>query len=345
MDCIKRATCRLAGALTMTLAALGCSRDARTEVVIYAAVDRGQAEPILARFEEQHGARVRALYDAESAKTTGLVTRLQAESAQPRCDVFWNNELAQTLLLANRGMLQSYDSPAAAGIPSTHKDDDHRWTALAQRARVIVYNTRLVPSGEVPRSIFDLTKPKWRGKVAVANPQFGTTRTHVAALFAALGPQRAQDWLQGLMDNEVRIVDGNAMVKGLVARAHPDASPVLVGLTDTDDVLAGQAEGEPVDMVFPDQDSLGTLVIPCSVCLVRGGPHADIGRKLIDFLLSPQTEALLTGSKSGYFPVREGASKTSTFPVDGVHGMDVTFQDIFKQLEPSSRWAQENFHP
>ena len=130
---------------------------------------------------------------------------------------------------------------------------------------------------ELPRSLFDLTKPKWRGKVAIANPQFGTTRTHVAALFAVLGPERAQQFLQDLLTNEVRIVDGNAMVKNLVACARPDSSPIYLGLTDTDDVLAGKAAGEPVDLIYPDQDpaSFGTLLTPCSIALIRGAPHLE----------------------------------------------------------------------
>lgn len=260
-------------ALALVVVALsGCSRPAGPEVVVYVAVDRGDSEPILKRFKSQTGVHVRAVYDAEAQKTTGLVTRLLAESDRPKCDVFWNNELVQTLLLADRRVLAPYQSSAAAGIPSELKDSDGHYTGIAARARVIVYNTEHVSPEEAPRSIFELTQPKWRGKVAVANPQFGTTRTHVAALFAVLGPERTKQFLQDLLDNEVRITDGNAMVKNLVARADPDASPVYVGLTDTDDVLSGRADGEPVEMVYPDQDSIGTLVIPSTVCLIRGAP-------------------------------------------------------------------------
>ena len=52
------------------------------EVVAYVSVDRKDAEPILMQFERESGIRVRAIYDAEAAKTTGLVTRLIAESSR-----------------------------------------------------------------------------------------------------------------------------------------------------------------------------------------------------------------------------------------------------------------------
>lgn len=335
-------TLLLSGAMAFTG---GCSGESKPEVVIYVAVDRRQAEPILARFEAQSGVRVRALYDAEAAKTTGLVSRLLAEAERPRCDVFWNNELVQTLLLADRGTLDEYHSPAAEDIPAEFKDPHGQWTGVATRARVIVYNTRYVTAAEAPRRLEDLALPQWRGKLAVANPQFGTTRTHLAALYAALGPQPAQAWLQSLLDNEVRIVDGNAMVKNLVARAHPQASPVFVGLTDTDDVLAGQADGEPVALIYPDQDALGTLVIPSTVCLVRGAPHAAEARRLVDFLIGVEAGQMLCVAGSGYRPVRPSAQETGVGEPTTIKGFEFTPAQLFEHLEPSSRWAQEHFHP
>jgi iron(III) transport system substrate-binding protein len=330
--------------LAVALAALGgCGGDA-PEVIVYVAVDRFQAEPLLRDFEAESGVRVRAVYDAEAAKTTGLVTRLLAESGRPRCDVFWNNEIAQTLLLADRGLLAAYDSPAAAGIPLDRKDPQGRWTAVALRARVIVYNTDVLQPREAPQSIYDLARPEWHSRVAVANPQFGTTRTHVAALFAALGPERAQGLLNDLLANEVQIVDGNAMVRDLVARARPGTDDVCVGLTDTDDVKSGQADGRPIDMVFPDQDALGTLLVPSTVALVHDAPHPEAARRLIDFLVARETGERLAAGDSGYLAVRP--------PREGKAGgaiparvMAVSHDALLEQLDPSSRWTAEHFRP
>ncbi len=323
------------------LAIGGCHSASRPEVVVYVAVDRKDAEPILQTFEQQAGIRVRAVYDAEAAKTTGLVTRLAAEANRPRCDVFWNNEIAQTLLLADRGLLTPYHSAAAADLPAELQDPQSRWTAVATRARVLVYNTQHVRADEAPRRLADLADPKWRGKLAVANPQFGTMRTHVAALYAVWGAERAQAYLRQLLANQVRIVDGNAMVKNLVAQARPGASPVYVGLTDTDDVLSGQAEGQPIELIYPDQDGDGTLVIPSTVSLVRQAPHSAAGRQLIDYLLSPDTESRLTAPGSGYRPVRRTTSGVEV----PVRSLNASFQEMSQQLAPSSQWTAEHFRP
>jgi len=211
---------------------------------------------------------------------------------------------------------------------------------------VIVYNTRHVAADEVPRSIFELAEPKWKGKVAVANPQYGTTRTHVAALFAALGRQRACEFLRRLLENEVRIVDGNAMVKNLVARAHPDASPIYLGLTDTDDVLSGQADGEPVSMVYPDQDTFGTLVVPSTVCLIRGASHPAAARRLIEYLAGADVERRLASGRAGFIPLR--AATPAGRAIDQLgrpRAMKLTSRELLEQLEPSSQWTREHFHP
>jgi iron(III) transport system substrate-binding protein len=196
-----------------------------------------------------------------------------------------------------------------------------------------------VKQDEAPRSLWDLAQPQWKGKVAMANPQFGTTRTHVAAMFALLGPEKAQELLLSLLANEVRIADGNAMVKNLVARADPNASPVYVGLTDTDDVLAGQAEGEPVELIYPDQETIGTLVIPATVCLVRGAVHRAAAEQLIEYLASPQAAQLLAVEGSGYHDVRQPPGK------DSPRAFELSPRALLDQLEPSSRWTQEHFHP
>ncbi len=112
--------------------ASGCAH-ATNEVIVYVAIDRGRAEPILKDFERSTGIKVRAVYDAEAAKTTGLVARLMSEAEHPRCDVFWNNELAQSCLLADAGLFSPYAPAAARDIPDHLKPPSQLWTPVATR--------------------------------------------------------------------------------------------------------------------------------------------------------------------------------------------------------------------
>ena len=113
----------------------------KQEVVIYTSVDQIFSEPILDKFEEETGIAVKAVYDVEAAKTTGLVNRLIAEKDNPLCDVWWNGEIAQTILLKEEGLLTPYFSPEAKGIPDAYIDPEEYWTGFGGRARVCLVNT------------------------------------------------------------------------------------------------------------------------------------------------------------------------------------------------------------
>src|SRR4030043_1766057 len=68
-------------------------------VVIYTSVDQVYSEPILKEFEKKTGIRVKAKYDVEAVKTVGLINAIIAERGSPRCDVLWNNEIINTIIL------------------------------------------------------------------------------------------------------------------------------------------------------------------------------------------------------------------------------------------------------
>jgi iron(III) transport system substrate-binding protein len=88
------------------------------EVVVYTSLDQLFSEPILREFQAQTGVEVKAVYDVEASKTTGLVNRLIAEKDRPRADVFWNSEVGRTLVLKDKGVLERYRSPSAEDIPA-----------------------------------------------------------------------------------------------------------------------------------------------------------------------------------------------------------------------------------
>ncbi len=311
------ALAHLAAAGAAALALAGCPRGAPGgpgpgRVVVSCALDRLFAEPVLRDFTARTGIEVDARWDAEATKTTGLVEALRAERDRPRCDVFWNNELGQTVVLAREGLLEPWDSPAAADLPAWARDPERRWTGFAARGRVLIVNAELVPEAEQPRSVDDLLDPRWRGRCAIAKPLFGTTATHAAAWLAQRGPEGLSAFLRGLVANEVVVCAGNATVKDKVA-----AGELAWGLTDTDDVHLAMLAGKPVRCVFPDQgDGPGSFLIPNSIALVRGGPNPAAGRALIDFVLAREVEAALAASRSAQIPLRPGVPRPAWIPAD-----------------------------
>ncbi len=325
--------------LILILLSLLVSLSSAEEVVVYTSVDQIFSEPILMAFQEKSGIRVKALYDVEAAKTVGLVNRLLAEKGRPKADVFWNSEVSRTIYLAKTGILAPYKSIHWEQFPKAFKDKDYLWTGFGARARVLIYNTKLLKEEDIPKSIFELTGPKWRGRITMAYPLFGTTATHIAALYSSLGREKSESFLKGLVDNKVVVVDGNSVTRDLVVEGT-----VPIGFTDTDDANVAITKGRAVNIIYPDQDGLGTLIIPNTVALVKNGPHPQNGMKLVDYLLSEEVESTLAYSTSAQMPLRENVKRPSSIPdISLIKAMQIDYDDVTKNIEPAGRFCHELF--
>lgn len=320
-------------AVAMGLA--GCEKDPRPEVVVYTSVDQVFSEPVFRAFELASGVRVRAVHDTEETKSTGVLNRLIAEADNPQADVFWSGDPVRPFLLVDRGLVEPYASPAAAAIPAQFKADDATWTGFAARARVLLVNRQRLAERRAPTSVADLVDPQWRGEAAIANPMFGTTTIHVAAWFSRWGEGKAKTFLTALKDNEIRIASSNGEVKRLVA-----AGEVVFGLTDTDDAFNAVDSGAPVDIVYPDQDGDGTLIMPTVTVLLRGGPNPEQARLLIDYLLSAEVEGLLAQS-AAHMPLRADAPHPEHVRIASeLRALPVDYRDVAVEVEQIQPWLR-----
>jgi iron(III) transport system substrate-binding protein len=330
-------------ALSFLFAFTGCMSKSGNDrvVVVYTSVDQVYSEPVFKEFEKKSGIKVLPVYDVEAAKTIGLVNRLIAERDHPRADVFWNGEFVQTLFLKEKGALAPYHSPSARDIPSHYYDPEGYWTCSFARARVLLVNTALVSSANYPKSIFDLISSKLPAeKIGIASPIFGTSATHVAALYALLGRNDGKNFFETLYRRKVRVVEGNSVVRDLVVRGE-----LLFGITDTDDACGAKKKGAPVGLIFPDQvgKAFGTLVIPGTVALISNAPHPTEAGKLIDFLLSREVERKLVASGWSQLPLRPDAAVGACFDSAKVKAMEVNLTDVYKMLGPAKRDMTEIF--
>lgn len=296
--------------LVLLLALPGCAGcSGAKRVVLYCAQDKEFAEQALNDFTKQTGLPVFPKFDTEADKSVSLYVELINEKDRPRCDVFWNNEILSTIRLQRKGLLEPYASPSAEPYPDSVKAKDHTWHAFAARARILIVNTDLVPESDRPRSLFDLVRKRWKQPTAMSKPQFGTSATQAACLFEVLGTDAAKTFYLDLRRNNVNIVPGNKQVAEGVGRGQ-----FAVGITDTDDAMEEVKAGHPVAMIFPDRDGdkdwprMGTLFIPNTVAIIKGGPNPIGARKLIDFLLSPEVEKALAEAESHQIPLNPQVS-------------------------------------
>ena len=265
-------------------------RSGPPRLTVYCAHDAIYAESILRDFTRQTGIPVATRYDTEATKSLGLTELLVREKDAPRCDVFWNNELLGTLDLQEKGILAPYRGSGWQRIPAAFKDADGHWAGFAARLRVQISNTQkpALADGATP----DLTR------FAIAKPLYGTTLTHYSVLWQRWGREKIIAWHRDWRARGVSELNGNAAVKDAVADGVCDA-----GYTDTDDFFEAKDDGKPVAMRPVRLDDGATICIPNTVAIIRGSRRETDARRLVDFLLSADTELALARSKSRQIPL------------------------------------------
>lgn len=287
---------------------IGCLPSRENVVVVYTSQDQIYAQQILADFTRETGIRVLPLFDSESAKTTGLMNRIIAERLRPQCDVFWSNEEMMMRKLGRRGLL-----------------DDGPIVSFGYRSRRLVVNTNFVGPDSLPIDLKQLTDPKWKGRIAVAYPLFGTTAAHFMALRAAWGKDAWEQWCRDLVKNKVLIVDGNSAVVRLVGMGE-----AWLGLTDFDDATVGLRKQLPIKMLPLTQEFSG---IANSVALIRGGPNPKNARRFQEYLQQRQTQERLValGALEGIAPPEKAAF------------LKTDWERVLDDFETTYAWLSETF--
>ncbi len=270
----------------------GCGEAGRV-VVVYTSQDQVYAEPMLREFTRQTGIKALPVFDSESVKTAGLAQRLLAERGNPRADIFWSNEEMISRRLAELGAL-----------------DTNAWQKAGYRTRRLIVNTNFVPLAEAPRTLAELAAPKWAGKVALAYPVYGTTAAHMVAMRQECGDAKWQEWCRKLAANRPMVVDGNSLVVRLVGSGE-----AWIGLTDSDDVAAGERNGMPIACVPAGRE---LLTISSSVGIVRGAPNRAEAEAFYKFAQAQETLAALVAANAleGISPAADSFEMKETGAVE-----------------------------
>jgi iron(III) transport system substrate-binding protein len=298
-------------------------------VVVYVSEDQVFSEPVLKDFEKDTGIQVRAVYDTEETKSTGVMNRLTAEKDNPQADVYWANEPIRAEVLKQQGISTPYKSANADGIADHFKDPQAYWTGFSARARVFVINKKL--GNKRPGSFADYASPGFRRQGVIANPLFGTTTAYMAAVFTVLGDDKAKQLLDRIKSNDVKISTSNGESADLVSSGEFGFS-----LVDSDDAFSRIKQGRPIEIVYPDQSvaGWGCMIIPNAVVLIKEGPNPENAKRLIDYLLSNETERKLAFSDAAQIPLHRGVDTPELVPrIEKLKAMQVNYGEVARKMQ------------
>ena len=297
----------------------GCGGDAEgPTVTLYCGVDQDQSHAIADLFTEEIGIRVDYHGETEAMRSIGLPQRLRMERDRPRADVYWSNEIMHMVSLCRSGLMAPLPAGVGEGFPERWRDPGGHYVAFGARARVLLVNTELLPDPQDhPTSVADLLDPKYAAMgfvTCMAEPLTGTTYTHAVALLTEDEPAARAFFEQVAAAREagtMKVVSSNGRVMSAVADS---SEKVCFGLTDTDDsFIAVTEKNKNLKVIYPDgaKGQAGTVLLPNTVALVKGGPHPKEAAQLLKWLADAENEARLAASRSAQIPLRAGVEVPS----------------------------------
>jgi len=245
---------------------------AESSVVVYTPLKAGPVRQLLQQFTADTGVK----FSMVTANTGTLLNRVKAESAHPNGDVLLS--LGGANLQTASSLIEAYTPPNAKKIRPEF--DVHAvWTPFSAATVVVAINTKEVPKADRPDSWKALTDPKWKGKIASTQADLSGNAFQALATVLLTQPTEEQGWAlyKGLLKNYEF-----ANSAGAVARLVNDGE-YPIGILLEDNALDYVRAGGPVVIMYPKE---GTSVIPDGMAIIKGAPHQEAARKLINWVLS-----------------------------------------------------------
>lgn len=313
------AGCGATAAAAPTPAAAPADAGATGSLVIYSGRTEALLTPIITAFNAQHP-EIRV--ELKSGKNNELAAALLEEKVNPQADIFISTDMLTHINLAKEGVLNAASIAGTDAIPAELKAADGTWTSITSRARVIMYNTTLVSAAEAPTSIFDLTDPKWKGKIAATNTTSGAMQAHVASLRQLIGVEQTQAWLDGLVANDVTFFGGHTDIRKAVG-----AGEFAIGFVNHYyyELQKREATDNQVGVVYPDQgaDGIGVLLNTTAIGQIAGSKNPENAKLFAEFLFTPEAQSLFAELNYEYpviagVPTADGVTGPSAFRVKTV---------------------------
>jgi 2-aminoethylphosphonate transport system substrate-binding protein len=259
------------------------------------------------------------------AGSGGVVERVAKESTNPQADVLVTLPPFIMKAVAD-GLIQAYTPAGADQISADLKDKGGMYVALSNNYMNFIYNSAVVK--EPPKSFADLLDPKFKGKIQYSTPgQAGDGTAVMIEVFHAFGSKdKGFEFLKALQANNVGPSASTGKLTALVNKGE-----LYVANGDLQ-MNVDQMRSNPNIKVFwpagPD-GKRSTFALPYYMGLVKGAPHADAGKKLIDFLLAKEAQSTLSSMAFG-LPVRADVKPT-----------DTNFTTVHTMMDGLNVWAPD----
>lgn len=287
----------LTGLIASLFISTGCEAlsDSKT-LVVYSGRNKKLVSPIIEKAEEDLNLDIEVRY----GKTSELAIALLEEGENSKADVFFGQDAGALGSLEQKQRTQAIPAELLEEVDSRFRSPTGNWIGVSGRARVVDYNTELVKESELPKDVWELTEPKWRGKVAWA-PTNGSFQSFVTAMRVKEGDERTLEWLKAMKANDVQKYGNNVAIVKALGRGE-----VHVGLVNHYYLprFTKDDPNFPVAHHFTNGDA-GAMVNVAGLAILKSTDQEEDAQKFVQYMVSPEAQKYFA-NRTNEYPLANG---------------------------------------
>ena len=297
----------------------------------------GRAEPLVGdlfeQFERDTGVDVEVRY-GDSAE---LAATIEEEGDNSPADVFFSQDAGALGAVGERGLLEPLPEGLVNRVEARFRDERRRWVGVSGRARVLAYSTERLKPAELPKSVFELTEPRWKGKLAIAPPN-ASFQAFVSAMRIDVGDERTRKWLEGIDANDPQIYENN--IQSVEAIADGDVDVALVNHYYLYEIRRERGD-VPVENHFLRTGDPGALVNAAGIGVLKGNDSPNEARRFAEYLLSKRGQTYFAEQTAEY-PLAAGVKPGEQLrPLKQVHGPFISLGQLGEKLPSTLEMIEE----
>ncbi len=271
-------------------------------LTLYSAQHEQLVDRLIKMFTQETGIRVRV----RSGEAPEIASQIAQEGARSPADVYFTENSPELTLLDEKGLLAPVDAATLAAVPPKYSAADGNWVGVLARESVLAFNPALIDEAKLPRSLLDLAKPEWRGKIAIA-PSDADFLPLVDAVAALHGEPAALAWLKGLRRNAqifdddegvVAAVDRGAVATGVINNYYWARLRTEQGAARTKSRIHHFANGD-----------VGGLINVSGAAVLKSSKHKAAAQRFLAFLVSKPAQTWIgQGDIDFEYPLARGVA-------------------------------------
>jgi iron(III) transport system substrate-binding protein len=294
-------------AVAVAVGLVACSSSGSDELLIYNAQHESLTKEWIDAFTKETGIKVTYRQGGD----TELGNQLVAEGDASPADVFLTENSPAMAAVERAGLFADVDQQTLDQVPAQFRPSSAKWTGVAARSTVFVYNKAKLPADKLPHSIMDLQQPQWKGRWG-APPAKADFQAIVAAMLELTGEPATAQWLAGMKSNAVVFQDNIATLRA-VNDGQVDGGVIYHYYWFRDQSKTKEISGNTALHYFKNEDP-GAFVSLSGGGVLKSSKKQDQAQQFLRFITGKAGQEVLRDGTSFEYPVASGVSANPALP-------------------------------